>query len=59
MTCINAWLPELWKKGRLITNFVTGQIATDNMKEDIIDLKERGKMLEINSGENLQRRTQN
>ena len=44
MTCINKWLSELWKKGRLITNFLMGQIATDDMKEDIIDLKERGEI---------------
>ena len=44
MTCINKWLSELWKKGHLITNFLMGQIATDDMKEDIIDLKERGEI---------------
>ena len=41
ITCIDAWLSELWEKGHPITNFATGEIATDGMKDDIIDLKER------------------
>ena len=34
------------------------EAATDNMKNDIIDLKERGELLEMNLLEDLQRRTQ-
>ena len=43
-TSIVAWLPELWEKGHTITNFATGGTATDDMKDDIIDLKERGEI---------------
>ena len=43
-TCIDAWVPELWKSGHPITNFATGEIATDEMKDDIIDLKKRGEI---------------
>ena len=41
ITCINAWVSGLQKKGHLRTSFATGEIATDDMKEDN-DLKERG-----------------
>ena len=44
ITCIDAWLPELWEKGHPITNFATGEIVTGDMKDDIIDLKERGEI---------------
>ena len=44
ITSIVAWIPELWEKGHPITNFATGGIATDDMKDDIIDLKERGEI---------------
>ena len=37
ITCIDGWLPKLWEKGHTITNFSTDEIATDNMKDDIID----------------------
>ena len=32
--CNYAWLPELWEKGHPITNFATGEIATDDMKNE-------------------------
>ena len=44
ITCINAWLPELWRKGHARTNFATGEIAMDDMRDNIIDLKERGEI---------------
>ena len=44
ITCIDAWLPELWEKGHPITNFATGETVTDDMKDEIIDLKERGEI---------------
>ena len=43
-TCIEAWLPDLWKNEHPITNFATGEIATAEMKADIIDLKNRGEV---------------
>ena len=45
--CINAWLPELWEKTHPITNFAIGEIVTDNMRNDIIDLKERGGIVRV------------
>ena len=44
ITCIDAWLPELCEKGHPITSFATGEIATHDMKGDIIDLMERGEI---------------
>ena len=36
-TWINIWLPNFWKHGHPITNFTSGEIATDEMINDIID----------------------
>ena len=55
-TCIDTWLPDLLKHGDPITNFVPGEIATDEMINDIIDLKNRG---EIARNEFIQRFTKN
>ena len=44
MTCVNVWLPELSEKGHHITNFAAGEIAMDDMKDDISDLKGRGEI---------------
>ena len=44
ITCISVWLPNLWEKGHTITKFATGEIVTDNIKDDIIDLKEIGEI---------------
>ena len=44
ITCIDAWLSGLWEQGHSIRNFAMGESATDNMKDDIIDLKERGEI---------------
>ena len=43
-TCINAWLPEVWRKGHAITNFATSEIEMDDVRDNIIDLKERGEI---------------
>ena len=53
-TCINTWLPDLWKHGNPITNFGSGEIATDEMINDITDLKNRG---EVACNEFIQRFT--
>ena len=55
ITCIDAWLPELWGKGHSITNFASGEVATDDMKNNLADLKERG---EIAQDESVGRFTQ-
>ena len=48
------------KKGPPRTTFAAREIATDNMKEDIIDLKETvEKLPEMNLFDDLQRKTQN
>ena len=39
---IKSWLPELWSSEQPITNFATGIKATDEMKEDSLNIKERG-----------------
>ena len=44
ITYIYAWLPELWGKDHPITSFAAGEIATDDVKDDIIDLRERGEI---------------
>ena len=43
-TCIDTWLPYLWKHGHAITNLASGEIATDEMTNDIIALKNRGEV---------------
>ena len=43
-TCVDTWLPDLWKHGHSITNFASGEIATDEMINDIVDLKNRGEV---------------
>ena len=43
--CIDTWLPNLYKHGNPITNFALCEIATDQMINDIIDLKNRRKVL--------------
>ena len=43
-TCIDTWLPDLWKHGHAIMNFASGEIATDEMINDIIDLKNGGEV---------------
>ena len=55
-TCINIWLSDLWKHGHPITNFASGEIATKEMINDIIDLKNRG---EVAGDEFIQRFTKN
>ena len=57
ITRIDVWPPAM-EKDHPITNFVMSVAATDNIKNDIIDLKERGELLEMNLLEDLQRRTQ-
>ena len=48
------------KKGPPRTTLAAREIATDNMKEDIIDLKETvEKLPEMNLFDDLQRKTQN
>ena len=59
ITCIDAWLPELCEKGHPITSFATGEIATHDMKGDIIDFKKEEKLLEMNFLEDLHRIIQN
>ena len=41
IACIDAWFPRLWEEGHPITNFATDEFATNDLKEDITDLKER------------------
>ena len=41
MTYIDAWLPAMWKKGHPTTDFATGEIVANDMKDNVIDLKER------------------
>ena len=55
-TCIDTWVPDLWKHGHPMTNFASGEIATDEMVNDIIDLKNRG---EVARDEFIQRFTKN
>ena len=55
-TCINIWLSDLWKHGHPITNFASREIATKEMINDIIDLKNRG---EVAGDEFIQRFTKN
>ena len=43
-TCINTWLPDLRQHGHPITNFASGEIATDEMINDSIDLKNTGEV---------------
>ena len=42
LSCIDTWLPNFWRSGHPVTNFATGEIATDEMKTDLNDIKERG-----------------
>ena len=44
MTCIDAWIPEQWKKDQPMTNFATDEIGTDDVNDDITDSKERGEI---------------
>ena len=37
-----SWLPQMWNSDTVITNISSGQQATDEMRDDIIDIKERG-----------------
>ena len=39
MTYIDAWLPAMWKKGHPTTDFATGEIVANDMKDNVIDLK--------------------
>ena len=55
-TWINIRLPNFWKHGHPITNFTSGEIATDEMINDIIDLENRG---EVARDEFIQRFTKN
>ena len=45
-TCIDTWLPVLWEHGLLLRTVpqVSGETATDERKNDIIDLKNRGEV---------------
>ena len=45
-TCIDTWFPVLWKHGLLLRTVpqVSGETATDERKNDIIDLKNRGEV---------------
>ena len=43
-TCINTWLPDMRQHGHPITNFASGEIATDEMINDSIDLKNTGEV---------------
>ena len=43
-TCIDIWFSDLRKHGHPITNFASGEIATKEMINDIIDLKNRGEV---------------
>ena len=45
-TCIDTWLPVLWKHWLLLRTVpqVSGETATDERKNDIIDLKNRGEV---------------
>ena len=55
-TYIDAWLSDLWKHGHPITNFASGEFATDEMINYTIDLKNRG---EVARDEFIQQFTKN
>ena len=43
--CLESWIPQLWNPDTPITNISSGVKATSDMKDDVIDLKERGETL--------------
>ena len=54
--CIDTLLQNLWKHGHSISNFALGEIATEEIINDIIDSKNRGK---VALNEFIQRFTKN
>ena len=41
-SCLDTWLPQLWNPDQSITNIATGVVATKEMTNDTVDMKERG-----------------
>ena len=39
---IDSWLPQLWSSDTPITNISSGMKATEEMRDDIVDIKQRG-----------------
>ena len=41
-TCLERWVPDLWKSTQPIVQFSTGVPATDDMRDNTFDIQVRG-----------------